>query len=243
MEKSVAERLKKFYGLEFEVYASPQHIDNNLHVSVDHKYMYCDIPKAGCTTIKQTLVESVERKVVNYNVHDRAQTPLRRPSEVFDDIKELEAYFKFTFVRNPYTRMLSAYLDKIQGNKLEKRGIVNVLGMDINDYENIDIPFKLFLDTLASMEIRRMNGHFRPQVMQSCYAVINYNYIGKFESFEADLVTVLEKLGCRNVSPRMIKTIRHHKTNASELHEQYYDAETENLVKEIYKDDFLEFGY
>jgi DNA-binding ferritin-like protein (Dps family) len=183
-------------------------------------------------------------------VHNRAKSPLLRPSDVFSDIKELEGYFKFTFVRNPYTRVLSAYLDKIKGNKVEKREIVEVLGMDVNDYENIDIPFKRFLDTLASMENKSMNTHFKPQAMQSCYPMMNYNYIGKFEKFEADLIVVLGKVGCSNrfkflekVWPSMIKTSRHHQTNASNLYDRYYDLETENLVKEIYKQDFLEFGY
>ena len=233
----------RLYGEEFSTCARLEDIDNSLHVSVDHKYIYCDIPKAGCTTIKKTLIESVEKKLVNYDVHDRASSPLLRPSAVFDDIKDLEDYFKFTFVRNPYTRVLSGYLDKIRGNRIEKQAIVRMLGMDGNDYQNIDISFKLFLETLASMETRHLNPHFKPQVMQCYVPMIRYNFIGKFENFEADLIAVLEKLGSEKVSRTMIKTIRHHKTDAAKRLVDYYDSETKQLVREIYKRDFVEFGY
>ena len=243
MDPRLVKRLKKFYGDQFAGFAPIPHIDNSLHVSVDHGYVYCDIPKAGCTTIKKTLIESVEGQEVDYNVHDRTRNPLQRPSAVLNDIRDLEKYFKFTFVRNPYTRTLSAYLDKILGNRPEKRSIVKALGMAIDDYKDIDISFKRFLETLASMEGRRMNEHFRPQALQSCCSVISYDYIGKFENFEADLISLLQKLGRRDASAGMIKSVVHHKTNASVLFEQFYDLETRKLVKKIYAEDFALFGY
>jgi hypothetical protein len=234
---------QELYGKRFIKYGNIRFIDNGFHVSTGHKYLYCDIPKAGCTTIKKTLIESVEKVAVDFNVHDRKRNPLLRPSQAFASLDELEGFFKFLFVRNPFTRVLSGYLDKIKGNKIEKRGIVRMLGMDYDNFAAVDVSFIQFLGAIASADLRLVDTHFKPQTLLSCYYDIAYDFVGKFEEFDSDLVAVLERISGEAVSRNAIRSIRHHKTDASKLCAQYYDNEAEQLVKDIYGEDFRLFGY
>jgi sulfotransferase famil protein len=89
------------------------------NISLMHKYIYIETAKCGCSTIKLTL-QRLELGDVNYKrddfeeIHVREYSPLLTPRQVgsFRNLLNRPDYIKFCFVRNPYTRLLSAYLDK-----------------------------------------------------------------------------------------------------------------------------------
>lgn len=102
-----------------------------LLISTRYRFIYIDNPKTGCSSLKAGLIEHESRiRVICYEgikVHKRNQIPFKRLSEFkqFDNHDPLtylinDGYFIFSFVRNPYTRLVSAYCNKILGNKPEK---------------------------------------------------------------------------------------------------------------------------
>src|SRR5271165_4440445 len=107
----------------------PDQIASRLHystfVSTTHRYMYFEVPKAGCTSMK-TIIHRMEnlpdikpfvgshREVRrDMFIHERSQFKL--PSLLdFNDATQEEIlhsndFFRFTIVRNPYNRLQSAW--------------------------------------------------------------------------------------------------------------------------------------
>ena len=67
------------------------------------------------------------------------------------------AYFRFAFVRNPYHRIVSAYLDKIASGRRPRHR--RLLGFGPNE----QVTFLDFLRRISEQEIDAMNRHWRPQ--------------------------------------------------------------------------------
>src|ERR1700722_16343751 len=105
----------------------------HVHYSSRYRYLYVDTPKVACSTIKYTLqcAELGQQATTRTNpiparygyssslldIHDRRKSPLRWPGDAYE-LQEFvrTSRFAFCFVRNPFSRTLSAYLDKIAGD-------------------------------------------------------------------------------------------------------------------------------
>jgi len=84
------------------------------------------------------------------NIHKREFSPLIKPSQVgnFDKFLNRNKLFKFCFVRNPYTRLLSAYFEKIKLGKSQKCSIL--LHMGKYPYNlNTEISFSEFVHVVC----------------------------------------------------------------------------------------------
>ena len=79
------------------------------------KLFYNRIPKNANTTIV-SVIRQLEERVLDQS---RLKKGMVRPSQLWArDVEQLEAtFFKFVFTRNPFTRVLSAYRDKISGGR------------------------------------------------------------------------------------------------------------------------------
>jgi len=82
------------------------------------------------------------------------------------------------------------------------------------------------------MSIEEMDEHFRPQY--SFFEKDLVDYIGKLETIEEDWIKIEDLIGISH-KPLGI----YNKTQEVD----YYDSESENLVLEIYQDDFEKFSY
>lgn len=123
-------KLRKFK--EFASPLSPEIFIYSTHISLKHNYLYVETPKVACSTIKKTLqtmeVENVNFHRDNPNIKVHENSLLLSPSSVGDFQKLLNSeIFKFCFSRNPYTRLLSAYLQKICTNRPQKKLILRQL--------------------------------------------------------------------------------------------------------------------
>ncbi len=225
---------------KYRKFGNKQDIDNRFFVSKDYKFIYGETPKVGISTIKKTLAEKIFKRDININdLHNREVYPLKTPNRMDLEKKDFETFYKFAFVRNPYTRILSAYLDKIKRYREEKDGILRFLGLTDKDTH---ITFHTFLETLEKMDPKLMNAHFRPQYLQLCYPEVNYNFIGRFERLTEDIDTVLSKIFNENTE---VKTLKPHQTGASEKDKllKFYSKREIQLVQNIFAQDFIYFDY
>jgi len=225
-----------FQQKEFRKFGNAKEIDNRFFVSKEKKFIFCEVPKTGISTIKKTLAELIENKNIDYNVHDRNKFILKSPCKNQLTQEEFNQMYKFTFVRNPYTRVLSAYLDKIKKNTIEKKQIYDFVNFPLEK----EMSFLDFLRVLEMMPPVNINPHFRPQYLNLCYPLVKYNFVGRFEYFERDFRFILEKFFSKNVK---LSIVNHHKTEASKKIEQFYNVNTIRLVQKIYAQDFLYFDY
>ncbi|MCP3899602.1 MAG: sulfotransferase family protein, partial [Desulfobacteraceae bacterium] len=218
-----------------------------INISLKHKYIYVETPKVGCSTIKDTL----QRMELDYpelvrdsieEIHLREYSPLLRPSQTcgLDRLLLDPDYFVFCFARNPYTRLLSAYLDKIVKNADQKRNILIAMGEDPSELSK-EISFKEFVDTVCEQSVSQMNPHWRVQYYQTIQDKINYDFIGRMENFENDCTYVFSKIR-RDYADYYRSELRH-STNSAELLNQFYDGNLKEKVFNKYKIDFEYFGY
>jgi len=228
-------------------YIGESNFEYSVNISLMNKYIYVETPKVGCSTIKNVL----QRMELNYpdlvrddfeDIHDRHYSPLISPSQTcgFDRLLHDPNFFVFSFARNPYTRLLSAYLDKIKNNRPPKKSILSAMGQSPDNIEK-QIPFNEFIDVICNLDIAYMNPHWRIQYYQTMQDSIDYDFVGRMENFQEDYIYVFNKIN-KNYSDYYSPEIRH-ATNSHKLLQEYFDDKLTEKVYEKYKIDFTHFGY
>ena len=194
-------------------------------ISHEHKIIFIHIPKTGGTSIERFFgvnpVEFCKEKLSGLHTkHGWLQHCTLTEMETCFDI-DINNFYSFTFVRNPWDKMVSSYFYELKWIKDKK---LNFLGYvknspEINKYHN--------------------KAHRREQyqyiIDQSNEPAVNY--IGRFENLQQDFDIVCDKIGIpRQKLPHVNKTKHKHYT-------EYYDDETREIVAEKYKKDIEQYGY
>jgi len=151
--------------------------------------------------------------------------------------------FRFTFVRNPYSRLLSAYLSVIDRNleaKAEILAVINAVNRsEVSDLTQF-VSFAEFVDVVCSQKPCKMNSCWKPQVDQTLAKVIDFHFTGQFERLTEDACHVQARLfgvdGLGLSSPN-------NKTGASSRIATIYDKAVQKRVLRKFESDFIAFGY
>ena len=231
-------------------------VNYSLHTSFKNNFTYFEVPKVGCTTIK-FLLQSLEyltgdgipndRKKVGSYVHYRNQSPLVMYSKMSNEEKRAvmsgRKMFRFSFVRDPYSRILSCYKSKIEKSLGPKKHLlalrdgVSVDEVDLKSY----MSFREFLELVSTQRPYDMDIHWRPQVDQMMIDFVKYDFIGRYENFSADLNHIMNLLTPPNISLDIPPA--RNATSAREELSDFYDIHCRKLVAEIYESDFTCFNY
>jgi hypothetical protein len=217
------------------------------HLSRRHRSLYVATPKVGCTAIKHMLQQAELGGRLTYrrygDEHNPVLSPLLAPlddPDLFAAVMDIrltgsEGWFRFTFVRNPFVRVLSCYLDKIVNSIPERMRLLPILGLD----PKAGAPdFRSFLEAIAATPLPDHDVHWAPQVWLLQPDHVPYDFIGRMERFDVDLAHVCDRLGIdRTPSPPA------HSTGAAEQIASHYGPEETALVRSIYGEDFKRFGY
>lgn len=204
--------------------------------ATQQKFMYALNPKIASTTILVRLYTLLIGEIPPIGIpHDEMIQTFRDKQKRHHNGHD---YFKFTVVRNPYTRILSAYLHTMYRPKSTIK-FRKMLGFGAPDVE--DVSFIDFLRRICDIPIDEMNAHFCPQwYLMSLHQSATYDFIGRFERLEADLQAVFGLIGDENMGH---VSRRFHATHAGDKLKKYYGEEEQTLVREIYEDDFKYLGY
>ena len=231
--------LKKYFDY------APRRASYLTHVSRRHDAVFVEVPKAGCSVVKRVMQYSEHGGRPHEepaSVHDRSTPPLGAPLRDKFDPDELygepSRYFRFAFVRNPYSRALSCYLEKVAGVQWLRDMRLPMLGFE----PDAEVTFAQFLRRVAEQDPADMDIHWAPQQFLLSFGRIRYGFLGRFESFHQDLLAVVEHLGM-TVPEDLLRRRTAHTTNARAKLRHYYDDECVALVREIYRLDFETLGY
>lgn len=145
-------------------------------------------------------------------------------------------FYKFTFVRNPYTRLISDY-HWCKG-WFKHKWVLNS--------DNAKVGFKSFDEYIYVIqqhyELRSPENiwsHFRPayEFVYDKDLSLQVDFVGHVENFQDDYSHVLENIGKTKKDTVMKKTPKRYNI------QEYYNQESLNIVNELFKKDFEVFGY
>lgn len=226
------------------------YLDQCTVVSLKSKFIYSRIPKAANSTVMATIYNAEDGKGVfsrdEMNSLKMGTYP-RCHSLSKTDVLSLKEFFIFTVIRNPYTRILSAYRDKIRiSSSFNKYGTRPIIRKQIQKFlkkdANYEISFSEFLDFLEFGNGLDQNYHWSPQVSLLAFPINLYSYIGKFETLEKDLKLITENIFG---SEKPIISWNPHSTQVNidivtnpELREV-----DQQRIRKLYEEDFKTFGY
>lgn len=209
-------------------------------VSHKRKYLYFYIPKAACTTIRKILAEDEGIPwYPNWTVSEKGEhltAPFCRMS--LEESKKLD-YYRFGFVRNPWTRLVSCYLDKV----VKVREMPDNLFVKNGQYRRFlerygslfkGMSFADFVDFVERTPDSNADGHFRSQYT---FFPKKMDAVGKVETLLQDLAEILSTAGV----PDYVVT-REHSSQIKD-YSQYYNKKLYEKVAQRFAIDIQQFGY
>ncbi len=218
-----------------------------VNISLRHKYIFVETPKCACTTIKLALqrLELADARFTRSDpedIHVREFSPLLNPRQVpsFRNLLADESFFKFCFVRNPFTRLLSSYLDKFQRNRPQKIEILRQLGLPDHRLDT-PVSFEQFVKAVVEQPVALMDAHWRVQYYQTMQSGITYDFIGRFERFAEDMRVAGGRIA-QDFGSYLGAEI-YNGTDAASAAEHYLTKDIKTEIRRKYQIDFEHFGY
>lgn len=185
-----------------------------------YRCIFVHIPKAAGV--------SVSRKL--FGCLGGGHAPLADYAGVFSP-HEFNTYFKFTIVRNPWDRLLSAFVFLKKGgfNQEDARWS----SKHLSSYSD----FNTFVKGWVNRKSVWTKQHFYPQsYFVELNGKINVDYVGRFENINEDFAVVARRLGIEG-------ELDHLNGTGKKNYRDYYDKESGEIVADVYRDDIALFDY
>lgn len=186
------------------------------------KAIFIHIPKCAGIAVKRALFEDIAT----------AHTKLSTYGKVFEPELFL-TYFKFTFVRNPWDRLVSAYhfLQRGGYGDADKKWFER----ELSGYKDFDD----FVRNWLKAENIHKHIHFIPQVeflQDENNDGVKIDYVGLYENIENDFDYIARRLGLEN-------TLKRENASPHKSYKDYYCGATREIVRAVYLRDIERFGY
>lgn len=209
-------------------------VDRRVAVDRVRAFIYFRIPKAANSTVSLSLsIQAVSR----FEAIEAKRSFARASDLTQSEIDKLaQRFFLFTVARDPFSRIASAYLDKVAENP-RKRILIN---------RHLRRPSGTYISFLDFCRFLRDGGLFRNPhwFPQSAFVPCGFDtlhYIGRVETLKVDIGHILER-----TNPGHEGTLRNwnpHETRATDRLPNLYCRESVEIVRSCYQGDFLGLGY
>ncbi|MAM28747.1 MAG: hypothetical protein CMC13_06960 [Flavobacteriaceae bacterium] len=187
-----------------------------------YQCIFVHIPKNAGLSVCYTLFGNTggsHRKIVDYKKIFAPNT--------------FKKYYKFTFVRNPWDRLVSTFFFLKNGGLTEKDSLWA---------EKHIIPFSTF-DAFVKGWLTEENInnslHFQHQhvFLEDEKGGVAVDFIGRFETIDEDFKIITKKL---NIDRALTKT---NTSKRKKDYKEYYNEETKQIVAKLYQKDIHLFNY
>jgi hypothetical protein len=195
------------------------------YVFEDRRLAYISTAKVACTSIKSVMMQPYG---VYENVH--SAWPYIYRGQLKDEHQD---FFTFSFVRNPFDRLVSAYRNKIFWPRHQREEFGDI---------HSNISFSEFVAEVVKRPDCLINGHFQsqyPKLYQNGELLVDY--LGRFENLTEDWLIIANRFDFDRQLPHKMKS-----KNTKGTHKDYRAYYTEALVQLVYhrfRADVEAFGY
>jgi len=239
------------YKVLNELAKEPPHLRGplrNLILSHDRRFMFLRNQKCACTQTTQLLYAYGNNgETYKGNIH-RANHGIYAARYRWMDIKpvfEAHMAFQFTFVRDPETRVHSAFRNFFVDltNIARHKHLKPMVAHGYDPARGEDYNFDVFLDYIAhSFAVDRLNtdSHWRLQVDNIAFNDIRFDYIGRVENYEADIRKVFDAGGAPGFPPAELLADRRNRSTTAKT--AVTPAQSAR-IRQLYAPDYEAFGY
>lgn len=188
-------------------------------ISRKHKFVFVHIPKTGGTTVTLLLQPHLKpgpRNGKAWQVHYHKH----KMHSSIKPFRGSEDYFKFAFVRNPWSWLVSQYTSGVIGKRYNHGGK--------------KLSWPIFLGAISRQLI-----HVEPQIKWlKLNNKIAVDYVARFENFTDEIKFIFNRLKLKyNKIPHRLK-----QRNAKHYTEWYNDSQRK-IVAQAFKSDIKKFKY
>jgi hypothetical protein len=225
---------------------------NNMQISHRYKFIFFSFPKTGSESIRELLEPYSDIEVVPYWQRSD-QNPFYShisPAEVKQLFEKngwnYDEYYKFTFVRNPWARLVSLY------NMIyNTRPPTSIAGKIRAFFSGLKKPgFKQWLSSTKTDGKGAGGPDDQRWQVYGSYSIASYildadgnelvDEIVKLEEINDRIPAILKRIGIPDADQLTIPFIN---KRPSKKYSDFYDDETSKLISQRYQYDIERFGY
>lgn len=201
----------------------------------DFQAIYIPIPKVANTSVKTALADSLG---LSGDVHWEIAWPWVEPATIQRSYAD---WFTFSFVRNPWDRLLSCFLSKVHPDRMDDPLLHNGVEPEFSKYADLfhgRMSFAEFVQTTVSIPDEEADIHFGSQYLYVTdpSGQLLVNFLGRFENIADDFAKVCKHIGLSAGLPHLLRTEHDH-------YRSYYTVQTQHLVAKRWSRDIELFGY
>ncbi|XP_006817749.2 carbohydrate sulfotransferase 9-like [Saccoglossus kowalevskii] len=223
-------------------------------VDDNYKILYCPVAKVASSNWRRVMLVlrgtfrnvyeigkgvPYKYKYTSLNSYTNSEIQLR-----------MRTYTKFMFSRHPFTKLLSAYNDKLSGDSPKdvflKKIVPRVNAANKMNYTGAGFTFQEFVNYILETDPDLFDGHWG-LIKNHCNPCnVKFDFLGKFETLSEDVDGILRKINASEVAD--FSSYVPHRTNSSSIDTvtDHFSHLTEQQIEGLYakyKIDFDLFDY
>ncbi len=211
----------------------------------EYKTIFSVFSKNACTSMKAHLVKTLDLpQSIIYPEDVHGPGVYDYPTVIDEElVSTYKSYLRFCIIRNPWSRLLSCYKNKVRGpevnNHIYKNGVNANFAKISNEFKG-GMSFADFVELVCTIPDSIADRHFRSQLydMVTETGELRINYIAKLENLNQHLDEIHQLTGMPfDDFPRL------NKTSKKQAYTDFYTPDLIEKVSERFKGDIELFDY